>query len=126
MARGEYLRWPTVAKIPLLIGIQADNGAGLPGKAPEVAVIRYRETNGGPLDGYFWDGVSGFQATANWIVMSEFDATNNPGVYEYLFDQDLLGLEHVYLVYYRHSAIPIGMASEFHVVTNDIYTPSSE
>jgi len=123
MARGEYLRWPTVAKIPLLLNLQDVSGAGSTGKTPDVAIRRYRETDGVALDGYFWDGAGGFQAAPNWITMTEYDATNYPGVYTYLFDQDLVGLEHIYLIYYRHTVSPVGFGSETHIVTNDIYAP---
>jgi len=86
MARGEYLRWPTVAKVPLLLSLQETSGAGSTGKTPEVAIRRYRETDGAALDLYYWDGVSAFQAAPNWIAMTELDSANNPGLYTYLFN----------------------------------------
>lgn len=123
MARGEYLRWPTVAKIPLLLSLQEQTGAGSVGKTPELAIIRYRETDGILLDGYYWDGASTFQASPNWIPMPPLDEANNPGLYIYTFDQDLIGLEHMYVVYFRHTVAPVGFSTELHVVTNDIYAP---
>lgn len=123
MARGEYLRWSTVAKVPLLLSLQETSGAGSTGKSPQVAIRRYRETDGSALDGYYWDGTSGFQAAPNWIAMPEYDAAEYPGLYTYVFDQDVVGLEHMYLVYFRHTAAPVGFATELHLVTNDIYAP---
>jgi hypothetical protein len=112
-----------VAKVPLLLSLGETTGLGSTGKSPEVAIRRYRETDGAALDLHYWDGVSGFQATPNWIVMAEVDAVNSPGLYFYVFDQDLVGLEHMYIAYYRHSVAPVGFATELHVITNDIYAP---
>jgi len=123
MARGEYLRWPTVAKVPLLLSLKETSGVGSTGKSPEVAIRRFRETNGVALDGFYWDGVSAFQATPVFLTMAEFDATSNPGLYTLIFDQDLVGLEHIYIVYFRHTAAPVGFSTEFHLITNDIFAP---
>ena len=123
MARGEYLRWDTTSKIPLILNLQEYSGEGCSGKSPEVSIRRYRETDGSPLDGYFWNGVDGFQVGPNWIVMTEQDSVALPGLYTHIFDQDVVGLEHMYLVYYRHALLPVGFAFELHVVTNDVYSP---
>lgn len=123
MPRGEYLRWPTDAKIPILLTLQEINGEGSTGKFPQISIRRYRDKNGTALDGYYWDGVSGFQSSPNWITMTEKDSVELPGLYTYLFDQDLVAIERTYLVYFRHTIIPIGFATELHVVTNDVYAP---
>ena len=126
MGQREYVSWPTDAKISLFLQLANSSGIGVTGATPEVVIRRYRETAGGALDNYFWDGAGGFQAAANWITMSEYDAVNNPGLYTYLFEQDLVGLEYIYLIHYRHTASPVGFAVEEHVITNEVYIPRTQ
>lgn len=119
-----YIRWPSVAKIPLFLSIADISGNGVIGASPEVSIRRYRETYGSSLDGWYWTGTS-FTATPTWIPMTAVDAVNSPGLYTYLFDQDVIGLEHVYLVYMRSTTSPFGLHSEFHMVTNELYVPAT-
>lgn len=126
MGQREYISWPTDAKIPLFLAITGTTGAGDTGATPEIAIRRFRETHGVALDNYYWDGAGGFQAAPNWIALSEYDATNNPGLYTYLFEQDLVGLEHTYVVYYRNTTGIVGFATEIHVITNEVYVPNTQ
>ena len=118
-------RWSAHSQIPIFLTLS--NGAGLPvlGASPQVAISRYSETHGNALDGWFWDGVA-FQVTPTWFTMLEIDALNLPGLYTYLFRQDIIGLEHTYLVYTRHTSAPVGFNSTFHVVTNEVYIPMEQ
>ena len=120
-----YIRWPSDAKIPLTLTLVDSSGLGVIGAAPEVSIRRHRETRGGPLDNYFWTG-STFISAATWLPLLEVDPVNNPGLYEYLFEQDLIGLEQVYLIHFRNTAPPVGMAVEEHIVTNEIYIPKTQ
>jgi len=100
-------------------------GAGVTGASPSVSIRRLRETHGAALDGKYWDGAS-FSATPVWFSMAEMDAVNSPGLYSYLFEQDLVALEWIYLVYYRNLTTPVGFSAEEHVITNEIYIPRTQ
>jgi hypothetical protein len=117
-----YYRWSTTDDISLFVQLVSTTGEGATGKSPEVAIRRARATHGAALDLYFWNGAT-WQNTAFWLPMSELDAVNNPGAYTYLFLQSGIASEWVYLVYYRHTADPVGFAVEEHVVTNELYIP---
>lgn len=127
-----YVRWPTNQDIPLVLMV-VDQGGGVTGLTPQVSIRRYRETQGVPLDNWFWDtstpspsfgGVGDFVPTATWYDMTEYDATNNPGHYIYLFQQASIGVEWTYIVFFRNLGGFVGMASEVHIVTNEVYIPN--
>jgi hypothetical protein len=52
--------------------------------------------------------------------MYEYDATNNPGLYFYQFQQSLVAANMVCWVYYRNTAAPSGFAIEEHIFTDEI------
>jgi hypothetical protein len=123
VAQQEYIKWPTDADIPLHLALVGVTGAGATGKIPQVSIRRIKETATGTLlDNYYWNGTD-FQLAAYWHDLSEFDAIDNPGVYRYIFEQSLIGTEHQYLMYYRHTTTPIGFAKEIHTITNEVYIP---
>lgn len=125
MAKEEYIRWPADADIPLMLSLADTNGAGATGKTPQVSIRRSRETHGAPLDNFYWDGAT-FTATPFWHTLAEVDAIGSPGLYSYLFEQSLIGLENTYTVYYRHLVDPYGFAIETHVITNEVYIPNTQ
>jgi len=118
-----YARWPTNSKIPLVLSLSDGSGNGLVGASPQVSIRRYRESYGSALDGWYWNGTI-FQSAPTWFTLPPMDPVNLPGVYTYLFEQDLVGLEIVYVVYYRNTVYPVGFAVEFHIITNEVYIPS--
>lgn len=118
-----YYRWSTADDISLFVQLVDPSGEGAPGKTPEVAIRRVRNTHGGALDLYYWSG-STWQNTPAWLPMSELDAINCPGLYVYLFAQSLVGSEWVYLAYFRNTADPKGFAVEEHIVTDELYIPT--
>lgn len=120
-----YVRWAANAKIPLTLALVDDTGAPVLGASPQVSIRRHRETAGQALDNWFWDG-AGFIATPVWWPMAAVDAVASPGLYEYIFDQDMVGLEWEYLVYFRNLAVPLGFAVETHIITNEIYIPRTQ
>jgi hypothetical protein len=120
-----YAKWPSNTKIPLTLTLTDAFGDGVTGAIPECSIRRYRETFGGPLDNYFWDGSTGFVTTPTYFPLTEVDSVNNPGLYTYTFNQDLVGLEYVYLVYFRNST-PKKVVVETHIVTNEIYIPRTQ
>jgi hypothetical protein len=129
MAQESYIRWPSDAKIPMTLSIVDALGNGVTGASPEVSIRRHRETHGAELDNFYWDGSDtsgGFTATPTWLLMHEIDAVNSPGLYEYVFNQNVVGLEWVYLVYYRNLTDPTGFSVEEHVITNEIYIPKTQ
>jgi len=103
------------------------NGAGVTGATPEIAIRRIRESKGGgALDGFYYDGAGGFTNVVTWLNMAEFDATNQPGLYTYWFEQSAVGAEHIYLIYFRNTTAPaVGFATEEHIVTDEIIIPAS-
>jgi len=125
MAKEEYIRWPSDANIPLVLSLVETTGVGSVGKTPEVSIRRIRETHGGNLDNQFWDGAA-FSPAPVWHQLLEVDAVNQPGLYSYLFEQALVGLEWIYTVYYRHTTSPVGFAVETHVITNEVYIPRTQ
>lgn len=118
-----YYRWTPSDDVSLFVSLVAPTGQGVPGMTPEVAIRRMRASHGGALDGYFWNGAT-FQNTPVWIPLVEVDAANNPGLYTYLFQQTLIGSEWIYLMYYRHTAAPVGFATEEHVITSELFIPA--
>lgn len=120
-----YVRWPTNVDIPLVLSLVDNSGQGVTGATPQVSIRRYKETHGELLDNEYWDvGSDWFVPTPVWYDMVEFDPVNNPGLYIYLFQQSIVGLEWVYIVHYRHAGIPNGMAVETHLITNEVYIPA--
>lgn len=119
-----YYRWAVSDDIPLFLKLISPTLLGATGKFPEIAVRRYRESQGGALlDGYYWDGAGDFVSTPQWHIMDEYDATNSPGLYTYLFEQTQVQNKHIYLVYYQHTVTPVGFNIEEHIVTNELYVP---
>lgn len=117
-----HFRWPTNANIPLFLELEGTDNLPVSGKTPKVAVQRYREIQGGFLDNYYWDGAA-FVATPTLLDMTEL---SQPGVYVYYFQQALVGLEHQYIVSYTHDVFPVGFATETHLITNEVYIPSTQ
>ena len=117
-----YYHWSTTREIPLVLNLVSPSGGGATGLTPEVAIRRWRDAAGNPLDGYFWNG-SGFINTPTWLPMVEVDAANYPGGYEYNFEQP--GTEQLYLVYYRHTVAPIGFDLEQHIVSDELFIPQA-
>jgi len=109
-------RWPLHDVIPLTLVLSELTGAGATGKTPEVAIRRIRN-GAGALDGYYWTGAT-FVVGETWIAMTEISASQNPGVYGYDFAQP--AIEQVYRVMYRHTAAPIGVDAEEHIVTSEL------
>jgi len=121
-----YIYWPTNSVIPLQLELVDGSGAGITGATPEVSIRRYKETaTGGLLDLHWWNGTS-FQATAFWHPMTAIDDTNNAGLYNYLWGQNAVGLEHQYIIHYRHTVFPVGFATELHTITNEVYIPRTQ
>lgn len=118
-----YYRWSPGDDISLFLQLISPTGLGSAGGSPEVAIRRMRASHGGALDGHYWDGVSAFTNIPTWIVMSEVDAINQPGLYTYLFEQSGIGSEWIYFVYYQNTAAPLGFAVEQHIVTNELFIP---
>lgn len=116
-----YPRWNPSQDIPLVLALVNPDGSPATGKLPQVQIRRYRESNGAALDMYYWNG-SGFVSTATFLSLAE--VAGYPGVYEYRFEQTLVGLEQQYLVYYK-STDPEGFAQEVHAVTNEVYVPAT-
>lgn len=112
-------RWAIDKDIPLGLVLVDPTGAGASGLSPQVSIRRHRALSGAALDNYFWTGAA-FQASPAWLSMAELDATNSPGVYTYLFAQNLIALEQTYLVVYRCTAGVIGTDFELHEVTQDL------
>lgn len=126
-----YIRWPTTQNIPLVLMV-VERGVGTTGLTPQVSIRRYKETSGGLLDNWFWDtsisgpaygGVGDFTLTPAWYDMVEYDSTNNPGQYIYLFEQASIGIEWTYMVFFKNAS-PAGMTAELHMVTNEVYVPN--
>jgi hypothetical protein len=127
MAQEEYIHWPTNQDVSLLLSLVDEDGAGVTGKIPEIGIRRHKALEGGLLDQKWWDpNTDTFTDTPTWIPLSEYDATNNPGLYTYLWEQSKIGIERVYIVAYRHTVDPIGNAYEMHVITNEVYVPKTQ
>lgn len=111
--------------IPLALALVDSSGAGVTGATPQVSIRRYRETHGAMLDNQFWSAtLEWFTAAPVWYDMAPLDAVENPGQYIYEFEQAKVGLEWIYQVYYRNQGIPLGMAVETHIITNEVYIPN--
>lgn len=97
-----------------------ETGLPLTGQSPTLTIRRFRDPHGALMDGHFWDGAA-FQAGAQNLAMVEWDSTNNPGLYYYLFEQSLIGVETEYLVDFTVAAGPAaGLHDvEYHVVTSE-------
>lgn len=119
-----YYKWATDKDITLKLDLREPDQSGSTGKSPEVSIRRHRSIAGVALDNYWWNGTT-FQNTASWITMSEFDATNNPGLYLYFFEQSNVGVEQIYLVRYRHTSSPTGFDDEVHIFTDELFIPST-
>jgi len=129
MPNDGYSRWPSDAKIPLMLSLVDESGLGVVGAFPEVSIRRFRETRGDSLDNHFWAGLplsSAFSATPIWLPLVEVDSVNSPGLYSYLFEQGLIGLEWIYHIYYRNLGTPAGFATETHIITNEVYVPKTQ
>jgi hypothetical protein len=102
-----YYRWgASVASIRLQLDLVNTDGSGATAKTPQVSIRR-------ASDGYYWNG-SAFVSGQTWLNMTEVDATNEPGQYAYAFANP--GTVASYRVYFRHTAAPVGFASELHSV----------
>ena len=117
-----YYHWSTSREIPLVLQLVSPSGGGATGLSPEVAIRRWRDSDGNLLDGYFWNG-SGFVSAAQWLAMTEVDAVNFPGAYEYNFEQP--GTQQLYLVYFRNTVAPLGFDVEQHIVTDELFIPAA-
>jgi hypothetical protein len=122
-----YIRWPTNQDIPLILTLADASAQPLTGKVPQVSIRRFKETRGPLLDNYYWNAtLQNFIAAPVWYNMTEVDSVGSPGLYAYTFAQTLVGVEHIYHVYYRHTATPVGFSFESHMITNEVYIPSSQ
>ena len=125
MPGSRYPTWPTDAVIPLKLELAESSGLGSTGKSPSVSIRRFKDTRSSTLlDNWFWNGTT-FQVGAFWFTMTEVDATDSAGLYRYLFQQDLIQLEHTYHAYFRHTVAPVGFSAETHVVTREAFVPTS-
>ena len=120
--RPGHFRWATDADIPLFLELQGTDGEGVTGQSPTVTIRRHKEVDGAPLDDYYWDGAA-FTATPTYLVLTEVDSVDSPGLYEYIFEQSLVGLQYQYLMYFSNPTYPVGYAAETHLVTNEVYIP---
>jgi len=113
----EYIKWTVGENIPLFLTVANLDGTGATGLTPQVAIRRHRDITGS-MDGYYWNGTGSFTASVTFNTMTEVDATNNPGLYEYVFSQSLIQSQSLYNVYYKHTTAPVGFSSEYHSVSN--------
>ena len=116
-----YYKWRVEHDVNLFLQLFETSGSdqvGSTGKTPEVAIRRHRLLDGTSLDDYYWDGAI-FTATPTWLLMSELDATNTPGLYTYFFEQTLIDVEQVLLIYFRNTATPVGFAIEEHTFSKE-------
>jgi hypothetical protein len=120
-----YQRWGTADDILVMLTLVDPTQLGATGKIPEVAIRRIRALPAGPnLDGWYWNGTT-FVPTPTWIIMAEVDAVQNPGLYQYLFEQSLVASSWLYYIYFRHLSEPIGFDAELHAVTDELFIPSA-
>jgi hypothetical protein len=108
-----YFRWSVENDVSLFLELVNSDGTGVSGSDPQVMIRRYRNVNGSLLDNYYWDG-SGFTATPTSASMSEVDATNQPGLYVYEFQQSLVQSGTLYNVHYFNNSNPFGFTTERH------------
>jgi hypothetical protein len=116
-------RWNTAQDVDLHLTLANADGTAATGKAPIVQIRRHRETHGGALDNWFWNGAT-FVAGPVGFVMPE--VPDSPGVYRYTFAQTLVGLEHQYLCYFEHLVDPVGIAHEIHTITDEVFVPTTQ
>lgn len=109
-----YYRWSIGSDVPLFLELRKGDGTGLTGSDPQVMIRRYKNVEGSPLDGNYWDGTNSFTTVPTSHSMAQVDATNNPGLYVYTFSQSLIQSGTVYNVYYKHNANPVGFTTERH------------
>ena len=110
-----YHRWNLGANVSLYLELVNSNGTGATGQTPTVMIRRRRNSDGsGFLDRYYWDGTGSFSVNPLSHAMTEVDATNNLGIYEYTFSQSLVQSASVYEVYYQNTGSPNGVTSEVH------------
>lgn len=121
----EVYRWPAYADIKFRLLLLNGDGTPATGRSPTVQIRRERENYGTDLDLYWWDG-AGFSDTAQKLAMSEWDATNHPGWYQYLFGQSAVSLNHTYLVFYEHVVAPVGSFPETHIFTDEVFVTAGQ
>jgi len=119
-----FVKWATSDDITLFLQLISALGGGSVGATPEVSIRRMRATHGAALDGHYWNGVS-FVSGITWLSLSEVDATDQPGLYSYLFEQSGVGSEWIYDVYYRNTVAPVGFSVEQHIVTDELFIPAA-
>lgn len=107
-------RWPLTHDAYLQLALAGSTGFGQTGEVPQVAIKRIQDIDGTPSDDLYWSNSASFTAAITFNDMSEDDATNNPGLYSYIFSQSLIAQERVYLVYFSSS---LGFDIEKHVFT---------
>lgn len=118
-----YTTWATNKVIPLQLILQSTSGAGVTGASPEVSIRRFKETKTDVLlDNFFWNGTS-FQMGEFFFTLTQVDPVSSPGLYQYQFRNDFIGIEQIYHAYYRHTVSPIGFAVETHVISNEVFVP---
>lgn len=118
-----FTSWPTNSVVPFQLELADASGSGSSGKTPQVSIRRFKETHTDVLlDNWFWNG-SAFQSTPFFFNMVEVDGTNSPGLYQYQFRQDSIGIEQIYHVYFQHLVTPVGFSVETHVITNEVFSP---
>lgn len=125
MGNQEIYRWPTNADVSFRLLLLNGDGTAATGLAPTIQIRRERELYGAALDLYWWDG-AGFVATVQKLAMTEWDATNLPGWYEYQFPQSSLGLRQQYVVFFEHATAPVGSAAETHLFTDEIFVTEGQ
>jgi len=121
----ETYRWPTHADVQFRLLLLNGDGTAATGKSPTVQIRRQRQNYGTALDLYWWDG-AGFVDTVQRLTMSEWDAVNHPGWYEYAFPQSTIGLNDTYLVFFEHPVDPIGSAGETHIFTDEVFVTAGQ
>ena len=125
MGSQELYRWPRHANVSFRLLLLNEDGTPATGKAPTVQIRREKEPYGAALDLYWWDG-AGFVDTVQKLAMSELDATNQPGVYVYEFAQATIGLSQQYLVFFEHTAAPVGSAAEAHIFSDELFVTAGQ
>lgn len=121
----EIYRWPKHADVKFRLLLLNEDGTPALGASPTVQIRREREAYGAALDLYWWDGVD-FVDTVQRLAMSEVDAVNQPGLYEYEFPQASIGLSRQYAVFFEHTVEPIGSAAETHLFTDEIFVTEGQ
>jgi hypothetical protein len=107
-------KWPLTHDAYLYLALAGSSGFGQTGETPQVAIRRVQDIDGTPSDGLYWSNSASFTAAVTFNDMTEVDATNNPGLYFYIFSQSFVAEERIYLVYFSSS---LGFDIEKHVFT---------